>query len=87
MGYSLLINGVNWGELTHLLTIDPNFQRDIQVPGLNCHNMFSKLRFHWKSSSIKKTNATLLMAKILHHLRCIKTLDKQFQDKLRSTTT
>ena len=31
MGYSLLINGVCWGELTHLLTIDPNFQRDIQA--------------------------------------------------------
>ena len=23
--YNLLINGVCWGELTHLLTIDPNF--------------------------------------------------------------
>ena len=34
MGYNLLKNGVYWGELTHLLTFDPNFQRDIQVPFL-----------------------------------------------------
>ena len=25
MGYNLLINGVYWGEITRLLTIDPNF--------------------------------------------------------------
>ena len=25
MGYNLLINEVYWGELTHLLTFDPNF--------------------------------------------------------------
>ena len=31
MVYNLLINGVFLGVITHLLTIDPNFQRDIQV--------------------------------------------------------
>ena len=33
----LLINGVNIGVITHFLTIDPNFQRNIQVVG----------GFHW----------------------------------------
>ena len=39
MGYNLLINGVFLGVMTHLLTIDPNFQRDIQVgirPAISC---------------------------------------------------
>ena len=27
MGYNLLLNGVYWGEISQLLTIDPNFQR------------------------------------------------------------
>ena len=31
MGYNLRINGIYWGEITHLPTIDPNFQRDILV--------------------------------------------------------
>ena len=31
MGYNLLINGVYWGYNPLILTIDPNFQRDIQV--------------------------------------------------------
>ena len=31
MGYNLLINGVYWGCNPLILTIDPNFQRDIQV--------------------------------------------------------
>ena len=31
LGYNLLIYGIYWGEITHLLTIDANFQRDIQV--------------------------------------------------------
>ena len=31
IGYNLLINGVFLGVMTLLLTIDPNFQRDIQV--------------------------------------------------------
>ncbi len=30
MGYNLLINGVYWGYNPLILTIDPNFQRDIQ---------------------------------------------------------
>ena len=29
--FHLLLNGIYWGEITHLLTIDPIFQRDIQV--------------------------------------------------------
>ena len=29
--YNLLINGVYWGYNPLILTIDPNFQRDIQV--------------------------------------------------------
>jgi len=34
MGYfTYLKMGVDWGYFTHLLTIDPNFQRDIQVEG------------------------------------------------------
>ena len=32
MGHNLLINGVYWGYNPLILTIDPNFQRDIQVP-------------------------------------------------------
>ena len=36
----LLINGVNIGVITHFLTIDPNFQRNIQVVG----------GFHWITS-------------------------------------
>ena len=31
VGYSLNIPHLEVGEITHLLTIDPNFQRDIQV--------------------------------------------------------
>ena len=32
MGYNPLVNGIYWAHIiTHLLTIDPNFQRDIQV--------------------------------------------------------
>ena len=30
--FHLLINGVYWGCNPLILTIDPNFQRDIQVP-------------------------------------------------------
>ena len=29
--FHLLAHGVYWGEITHFLTIDPKFQRDIQV--------------------------------------------------------
>ena len=31
MGYNLLINGIYWGYNPLILTIDPNFQRDIQI--------------------------------------------------------
>ena len=31
MDYTLLINGVYWGYNPLILTIDPNFQQDIQV--------------------------------------------------------
>ena len=34
MGYNLLINGVNWSYNPPILTFDPNFRRDIQVPFL-----------------------------------------------------
>ena len=31
MGYNLFLNGIYIEVITHLRTIDPNFQRDIQV--------------------------------------------------------
>ena len=31
VSYNLLINGIYWGYNPLILTIDPNFQRDIQV--------------------------------------------------------
>ena len=36
MDYNLRINGVYWGY-NHLLTIDPNFQRDIIVANETVH--------------------------------------------------
>ena len=35
ISYNLLINGVYWGYNPLILTVDPNFQRDIQVVGLS----------------------------------------------------
>ena len=41
MAYNLLISGIYRGEITHLLTIDPNFQQDIQAPKKNGPKIFS----------------------------------------------
>ena len=38
--FHLLINGVFLGIITHLPTIDPNFQPDIQVGNLCFHDSF-----------------------------------------------